>query len=323
MKKVFILFAAAALYANLCFAQWTAQDSLKLKRLLESKDTLILNEEAVRSIRFNANPLPEKSPLDGHLLYDATIPYKPLSPDIDLKQGTGLTLAPYNSGTKFNYDPINRKIIDYEQEARIKEQTTLHTFGDKREMSDTRFMLMGGLSGSFKTDVNDILTKEFWNFRARKYSKRALLAIENYIQPDEEEGRYEYYHIDNDDFIFRITGTLEAEEEIQSQLDEYDELKKGLLYFKYTADGKGDFTFYLPNEEYLQGTFARTWQGYRLFYNDIELLISLSQKGDKYYQLKLDLTTNFQSLYSAHDVQKVWVVTTASKISSGSDKKKR
>lgn len=50
------LFVSAVfiLLAGVCYAQWTKEDSLRLKKSLKSGEELKLNKEAIRQIDFNA-----------------------------------------------------------------------------------------------------------------------------------------------------------------------------------------------------------------------------------------------------------------------------
>lgn len=317
------LVAVCATYASLCSAQWTAQDSLKLKQMLEGTDNIELNEHAIRSMEFNANPQPEQPTIfKDYLHFDSTLPVNPFVQETDSLAKSGMTLMPYSGTTRYNYDPIYKKRIEFDKKNKaIDWERELPTDG-RKAMEGTRLMMMGGgFGGSFMPDLDRFFSKEFWSFRARRNAKKTLIALKNYSRPEEAEGRYEYYYLNNEDFTLNFTGSQQAEEKVQSKLNEFEPMKKGLLYFKYTADGKGNFTLYLPDDQYVKGTFTRNWLGYRLYCNDMELFVSLSQVGGRYYQLKLNLTKEFRSLYVTDEIQKVTLVATASKVSAGSDKR--
>lgn len=321
--KVLLSVVIGSLYAMHGYAQWTEQDSLRLKKMLESPDEIELNKEAIRSIDLNANPLPENpSVYKDYLRYNTTMPELPDRSISDSLPKRGMSLMPYNGTTKYNYDPISGKRILFGTEIKRNGINSLPTVGGRKVMEGTRLMLMGGGFGAdFKYDLGRLFEREFWDFRSRRAAKKTLLALENYVNPEESQGRYEYYYLDESDFSVSFTGSSEAEEKIQSKLKEYEPMKKGLLYFKYTADGSGNFTLYLPDDQYVKGTFTRNWLGYRLTYNGMELAVSFSQIGGRYYKLNLNLTREFKELFATDSIEKVMLVTTASRISSGSDRR--
>lgn len=99
--------------SNNLFAQdWTRQDSLKLKQLLESEGEIKLNKEAVGKINFG-NKI-EGEPLISlekeWLEPDATLP-KVIQDAEPINPKQFLSLRPYNASTPCNWDPIYRKKI--------------------------------------------------------------------------------------------------------------------------------------------------------------------------------------------------------------------
>ena len=52
MRKRLFISAVSLLLTGVCYAQWSAQDSLKLQNLLEGSEELKLNPKAVKQIDF-------------------------------------------------------------------------------------------------------------------------------------------------------------------------------------------------------------------------------------------------------------------------------
>lgn len=320
------LFAACALCVADCYAQWTPKDSLKLKTILENPEEPELNKGVVKSIDLGGlDLLPEQPEVyKDYLHFDETLPDWLPSLDERPQQRVGLTLKPYNGSTKYNYDPVYKRRILLEGDLTKPGEykiTRPAMKGMGKMMDGTRIMMMGGnLGGSFKYNLDRLFHKEFWNFRARKSARKTLLALAAYSNGERNQGRYEYYHLDGADFSVKFAGSQQAEEKINLKLQEYETLKVGLLYFKYTSESKGDFTIYLPDEQYMRGTFTHDWKGYKLLYQGVELFVSLSQIEGTYYKLNLNLTKEFRILYPLEQIEKVALVATASKISSGRDR---
>ncbi len=85
---------------------WTAQDSLHLKKLLESDQELHLNMDAVKSIDFgSAVGTPRMSEEKSWMMPDESLPEALPKPKVML------TLMPYKANTRYNWDPIYQKKI--------------------------------------------------------------------------------------------------------------------------------------------------------------------------------------------------------------------
>lgn len=86
---------------------WTAQDSLHLKKILGSDHELKLNRDVVKEIEFgNVMPgTPKMSSEKSWLMPDETLPSALPKPK------TSLTLMPYKTNTRFDWDPIYQKKI--------------------------------------------------------------------------------------------------------------------------------------------------------------------------------------------------------------------
>lgn len=107
LMKWFFTVIVLCLMPLLVYAQeWTAQDSLRLKKLLESDRELNLNPEAVKQIDFgNAAGTPRMSTEKSWMLPDESLPQALPKPKVVL------TLMPYTANTRFNWDPVYQKKI--------------------------------------------------------------------------------------------------------------------------------------------------------------------------------------------------------------------
>lgn len=183
--KISVLLLTGTQYTFHCHAQWTSQDSLKLKKILEGKGEIKLNEEAIKSIDFNSvsfptQPIIHKNPLQ----FDMTLPSSPDNEREEPQPKIRLSLRPYTATTKYNYDPVYKKKISMNQKYK-GDVSSLYRDGApgtrRGGMNDTRFMMMNGtLSGSFRCDFDRLLSKKFWDFRGRKNSRKTLDILKSY-----------------------------------------------------------------------------------------------------------------------------------------------
>ena len=105
--KRFIATMVLCLTALFAYSQvWTAQDSLHLKKLLESDQELHLNMDAVKSIDFgSAVGTPRMSEEKSWMMPDESLPEALPKPKVVL------SLMPYKANTRYNWDPIYKKKI--------------------------------------------------------------------------------------------------------------------------------------------------------------------------------------------------------------------
>ena len=105
--KRFIATMVLCLTALFAYSQvWTAQDSLHLKKLLESDQELHLNMDAVKSIDFGtAVGTPRMSEEKSWMMPDESLPEALPKPKVVL------SLMPYKANTRYNWDPIYQKKI--------------------------------------------------------------------------------------------------------------------------------------------------------------------------------------------------------------------
>lgn len=95
------------LTALLVYAQeWTKEDSLRLRKLLDSDQELNLNQDAVRQIDFgSAVGTPRMSVEKKWMLPDESLPEALPKPKVVL------SLMPYKANTPYNWDPVFQKKI--------------------------------------------------------------------------------------------------------------------------------------------------------------------------------------------------------------------
>ena len=105
MKRIVFLMLSLGMAVTL-HAQWTAKDSVNLQRILNGKEDIKLNMDAVKQIDFNSSPtVPKMSKERPGLRLDETLP------QVLEKKKVVLTLRPYTANTKYNWDPIYQKKI--------------------------------------------------------------------------------------------------------------------------------------------------------------------------------------------------------------------
>lgn len=107
MRKRLFISAVSLLLTVACYAQWTAQDSLKLQQLLNGSEEIKLNPDAVKQIDFGSavNGTPRMSEEKKWMMPDETLPEALPRPKVVL------TLMPYKANTRFNWDPVYQKKI--------------------------------------------------------------------------------------------------------------------------------------------------------------------------------------------------------------------
>lgn len=106
INRIFICFVFIFSGANLNAQKWSKEDSLKLKRLLESHEEIKLNNEAVKRINLGQmKNAPLMSEDKKWIAPDPTLPSALPTPK------PYISLMPYKSNTPFNWDPFYRKKI--------------------------------------------------------------------------------------------------------------------------------------------------------------------------------------------------------------------
>ena len=206
MRKRLFISAVSLLLTGVCYAQWSAQDSLKLQKLLEGSEELKLNPKAVKQIDFGgAVGTPRMSEEKRWMLPDESLPEALPKPKVVL------TLMPYKANTRYNWDPVYQKKIRVNKNTwrgnPFYELTKLKIYTDwaKRpldagpresieqiEATGLRYMVTerannmavgswrsvggGGIAGDFMRPF----TKDFWNRKAARRRARTLEVLRTY-----------------------------------------------------------------------------------------------------------------------------------------------
>ena len=206
MRKRLFISAVSLLLTGVCYAQWSAQDSLKLQKLLEGSEELKLNPKAVKQIDFGgAVGTPRMSEEKRWMLPDESLPEALPKPKVVL------TLMPYKANTRYNWDPVYQKKIRVNKNTwrgnPFYELTRLKIYTDwaKRpldagpresieqiEATGLRYMVTerannmavgswrsgggGGIAGDFMRPF----TKDFWNRKAARRRARTLEVLRTY-----------------------------------------------------------------------------------------------------------------------------------------------
>lgn len=187
---------------------WTPQDSVRLRRLLDSEGEIKLNPEVLKEMGVS-QPLgtPKISMEKNWLDFNTTLPEIPHMP----KKKMILTLHPYTPTTKYNWDPVAQKKIKIDKDtwrgdpfyglkvlkiytdwAEKPFDKGLRKSVDEIEATGMRYrvterannMAVGGwqsASGSgLKGDFMTPFTKDFWNVKGRKRRARTLEVLRTY-----------------------------------------------------------------------------------------------------------------------------------------------
>ena len=219
MKRIVFLMLSLGMAVTL-HAQWTAKDSVNLQRILNGKEDIKLNMDAVKQIDFNSSPtVPKMSKERPGLRLDETLP------QVLEKKKVVLTLRPYTANTKYNWDPIYQKKIRVDADTwrgdpfvelyqtvpsnwaknvydkgirssyeEIRSSGLRHNlFGERANgmmvntvVMDAPIPLFGG-SGVYINggtvgglDLMAVFTKEFWNKKGRDNRARTLEVLRTY-----------------------------------------------------------------------------------------------------------------------------------------------
>lgn len=146
------------------YAQWTAQDSLRLKRTLDSDGEVKLNIDALKHLDFNALGTPKMSTKSPALRFDESLPA--VFPA--LKEKVKLTLSPYTASTKCDWDPIYRRKIP------VGRKIYGMVYILPKRSFNNNYAKASGI------DLMTPFTREFWNFQGKKNRTRAIEVLEHY-----------------------------------------------------------------------------------------------------------------------------------------------
>ena len=186
MTKQLVLGFWLSLLALDVNAQWTSQDSLQLKQLLDGENELNLNREVVKQILLDkVMGTPDVWTEKSWMLPDESLPTV-----LPQKKGIVLTLHPYTANTRFDWDPVYQKKIKVTKDTwrgdpfyNMKAQRTYSNqaedpMGGSIPIGRGSIALTGGtLSG---LDLMLIFQKQFWDVKGNKRRARTLEVLQSY-----------------------------------------------------------------------------------------------------------------------------------------------
>ena len=192
-----------------CAQNWTPQDSLRLRRLLDGEGEIKLNPEVLKEMGVQEPLGKQQMSLERQWLdFNTTLPEIPNTP----KKKVILTLRPYTANTKYNWDPVYQKKIKidkntwrgdpfyelkmlriYSDWAKTPLEKGIRKSIDEIEATGLRYrvterannMAVGSWQGAsggsgFYGDFMTPFTKEFWNVKGRKRRARTLEVLRAY-----------------------------------------------------------------------------------------------------------------------------------------------
>lgn len=192
-----------------CAQNWTPQDSLRLRRLLDGEGEIKLNPEVLKEMGVQEPLGKQQMSLERQWLdFNTTLPEIPNTP----KKKVILTLRPYTANTKYNWDPVYQKKIKidkntwrgdpfyelkmlriYSDWAKTPLEKSIRKSIDEIEATGLRYrvterannMAVGSWQGAsggsgFSGDFMTPFTKEFWNVKGRKRRARTLEVLRAY-----------------------------------------------------------------------------------------------------------------------------------------------
>lgn len=193
----------------LCAQNWTPQDSLRLRRLLDGEGEMKLNPEVLKEMGGPQTVGTQKMSMEKNWLeFNNILPDIPNTP----KKKVVLTLRPYTSKTKYNWDPVYQKKINVDKDTwrgdpfyelkilKIYTDWAKHPYDkgvrnsvEEIEATGLRYrtterannMAVGSWQGASGGGIKDLdlmtpFTKEFWNIKGRKRRARTLEVLRAY-----------------------------------------------------------------------------------------------------------------------------------------------
>ena len=150
-----------------CAQEWTASDSLRLQRWLEQEGEVQLN------------PLPELDSSAGHQLMNADKPWLDFDASLprleqEHKPKVRLTLRPYTTTTRYDYDPV------YQRKIKVDKNTWRSNTLAGFQIQLMRRVAREPVVKPSGTDLMTLFTKDFWRFRARSARSRTQQVLKEY-----------------------------------------------------------------------------------------------------------------------------------------------
>lgn len=154
------LFATVSL--SLYGQVWSAQDSLRLQKLLEQEGEIKLNPDALKELEQNTHiGIPQVSEQKNWLEPDKSLPYSPRDSRSN-RPKVRLTLRPYTAHTAYNWDPVYQRKIDIDRPCGM----TLGAVASSNPPSGINLMY--------------IFSKDVLNWRAARRRARTLEVLKAY-----------------------------------------------------------------------------------------------------------------------------------------------
>lgn len=179
IKRIVIAMALCLTTLFVYAQEWTAKDSLRLKKLLGSDVELKLNPDAVKSIDLgNGTGSPRMSMEKSWMQFDETLPQV-----LPKKQKVVLTLKPYTATTPYNWDPIYQKKIKvtkntWRGDPFYELRQLLYTKSSNISIGKSGVYISGGAIGGL--DLMAAFTKDFWSKKRREARDRTLEVLSTY-----------------------------------------------------------------------------------------------------------------------------------------------
>lgn len=323
IKELVSLLFAFLLSIGYCHAQWTEQDSLKLKGLLEKEGEIELNPDALRSI---APPHLYRQ----HFDFDETLPASPFPQwkGDTITRRFRMSLQPYRGFYMYNKDPLTGTkfsfpgSMDEHKYGALRRYIVSEQSGIKNSYARPIF-LGQGMKDSLDYAFERLFNRRFWNFRQRRTAQKTLTALSAYGNSEQNKGRYEYFQIANEEYRLEFTGKDSIRSRVEAELQSTPPVTRGLLYFRYTEMGQGTFTYYLPDGNGKHGTFSTNGRRYVLSYEGQEIIITLERWGGwggSFYTLRRDLTQQWRSEYNSQELGKVQIALDVMRIFRGQER---
>lgn len=192
-----------------CAQNWTPQDSLRLRRLLDGEGEIELNPEVLKEMGVQQPLGKQQMSMEKRWLdFNTTLPEISNTP----KKKVILTLRPYTATTKYNWDPVYQKKIKIDKDTwrgdPFYKLTTVFVYSnwaktplekglrksiDEIEATGMRYrvterannMAVGSWQGASGGGIGGLdlmapFTKDFWNVKGRKRRARTLEVLRAY-----------------------------------------------------------------------------------------------------------------------------------------------
>lgn len=179
LMKRFVTVMALSLTTLLMYAQeWTSEDSLRVKKLFDGEQELILNPDAVKSIDFgNTAGTSRMSKEKSWMRFDESLPQVLPKPKVVL------TLTPYTATTPYDWDPV------YQKKIRVTKNTwrgdpfyelrqLLYAKSSTLSLGKGGVYISGGAIGG--VDLMAMFTRDFWSKKRQETRERTLEVLRTY-----------------------------------------------------------------------------------------------------------------------------------------------